>query len=222
MASKRYKQYRLGRPQTLRDLRRTPGRRSPRATILIMCEDGKSAPAYFNSLRQKLNLTTVEVQVVGCGCDPNGVVERAKLIRSERKRVAEHSVSTSEYDEVWCVFDRETPGDRPEFDSAIQHANEARLRLAPSNPCFEYWILLHFEQTTAPFHNCFELLKRLKKHHIPNYSKGMNCFGHIEEHTKTAIKNAETAVKINASEAYPNPCTHIHLLVKSMLKVAEN
>ena len=39
-----------------------------------------------------------------------------------------------------------------------------------NNPCLEYWLLLHFEDTAAPFPDCDSARKRLKKH-LHNYEK---------------------------------------------------
>ena len=45
------------------------------------------------------------------------------------------------------------------------------LRFAVSDPCFEFWLLLHFEFTTAPFDGYSEVRDRLKSH-WPEYKKG--------------------------------------------------
>lgn len=53
--------------------------------------------------------------------------------------------SDREFDEVWCVFDVEWPINHPELGESIELANRGGLKLAISNPCFELWLILHFQ-----------------------------------------------------------------------------
>ncbi|NJP30622.1 RloB family protein [Micromonospora thermarum] len=54
-----------------------------------------------------------------------------------------------EVDECWCVFDVEWPQNHPRLAEAIRLATVHNIRLAISNPCFELWLTLHFEEQTA-------------------------------------------------------------------------
>jgi hypothetical protein len=57
--------------------------------------------------------------------------------------------SDDEIDECWCVFDVEWPQNHPHLREAVQLAKDNGIRLAVSNPCFELWLILHFEDQTA-------------------------------------------------------------------------
>ncbi|SNQ49364.1 conserved hypothetical protein [Frankia canadensis] len=50
-----------------------------------------------------------------------------------------------EIDECWCTFDVEWPTNHPNLKQAVSLARENGIRLAISNPCFELWLVLHFE-----------------------------------------------------------------------------
>ena len=59
-------------------------------------------------------------------------------------------------DETWCVLDHD--GREEEVRKfLVWHERARKSRSAPtieaviSDPCFEYWLLLHFEYTTRPF-----------------------------------------------------------------------
>lgn len=54
-----------------------------------------------------------------------------------------------EIDEIWCVFDVESPKSHPNLLNAIALAKKNGINLAISNPCFELWLILHFEDQTA-------------------------------------------------------------------------
>ncbi|MGH3940412.1 MAG: RloB family protein, partial [Pseudonocardiaceae bacterium] len=62
----------------------------------------------------------------------------------------------------WCVFDVEWPKNHPNLKQAIQLARDHNIRLAISNPCFELWLILHFEDQTA-FLNTDEAETRSRK-----------------------------------------------------------
>ena len=64
----------------------------------------------------------------------------------ERNRAIEEE---GEIDEFWCVFDVEWPRNHPGLSEAIQQAGANDIKLAVSNPCFELWLILHFQNHSA-------------------------------------------------------------------------
>lgn len=66
-----------------------------------------------------------------------------------------------------------------------------------SKPCFEYWALLHFEDTTKGYRGsngrsaCAQVIKALKRHH-PQYEKNdPQLFEKIKEQMPVAIERAK-------------------------------
>lgn len=83
---------------------------------------------------------------------PKTLVERA----TEMKKAGEREANTKKdeylrYDEVWCVFDID---DHPKIADARQQARDNGIDLAISNPCFELWVLLHFQDQRAHISRC--------------------------------------------------------------------
>lgn len=110
-------------------MKRVVGGRRPRKTFLIVCEGAKTEKLYFDAFK----LTSVQVE--GTGKNTLSVVEEAIRLREG-------------YDEVWCVFDRDSfPAQN--FNAAIEKASQAGLRVAYSNEAFEIWYLLHFDFHTS-------------------------------------------------------------------------
>ena len=66
------------------------------------------------------------------------------------------------------------------------------FELAVSNPAFEFWFLLHFEETTRPFHNADELRKALEQH-LPGYKKNQDLSAQLAPHTKAASTRSARA-----------------------------
>src|SRR3546814_636005 len=126
--------------------------RPVKRAVRIVVEGIKTEKIYFNAVRRKGSLTATDVIVVDCGSDNSAtqVVQRGLAILNSRDDVV---------DEVWCVFDREAAAASKDFLRACALAKTAKPRkgqqfeLAISNPCFEVWVLLHFERSARPFAN---------------------------------------------------------------------
>jgi len=64
--------------------------------------------------------------------------------------------------EVWCLFDRDEHG---EVDAAVAEATRNGIRVAFSHPCFELWLLLHFQPFATPLSGrCRDLTRKLRLH----------------------------------------------------------
>jgi len=202
----------LGRqPRLASSLARRQGNRQPRKTVLIVCGGIETEPRYFCALRQELRLATVDVQIKGTGYDALLVVDQAiSLWKNEP------------LDEVWCVLDVEKPYENPRFFPAVSKARSNKVNLAVSNPAFEYWYLLHFQETNRPFTDAAELIKALKEF-VPDYHKSANIFAEIYKYTDVAVARAERllAHHPDCDQEFPNPSTLVFKLVKCLQDVAE-
>ncbi|MEI7554299.1 RloB family protein [Candidatus Chlorohelix sp.] len=95
-----------------------------------------------------------------------------------------------------------------------------KIKLAISNPAFEFWFLLHFEYTCTLFSNCDDVIRVLAKH-LPDYKKNSAGFTLLLEKSELAISNsAKVLAEMSKTDAdkYPNPSTHVHLLVQTLLE----
>ena len=204
-----------------RSLRRLAPARTVKKTILIVCEDGKSSPDYFDRFRKKLHLGTVNVEICGeeCGSAPISVVDFAKKKKSEIKT----STTRDDYDEIFCVVDVDehiTLGD------AIQKARDNGLKLIISNPCFEYWYILHFEEAGSFYTNRPQLYKKLESLLGHRYEKsGCDFFETIYPRTKTAIGNAKAILSgqwHNEEDLSKcDPSTDVHRVVECIIDLHE-
>ena len=74
-------------------------------------------------------------------------------------------VATEEDDQFWLCIDKDHWADSGHIDNLVQvlqHCRQKEYHVAISNPCFELWLLLHFEgvESTAQL-TCRQIEQRL-------------------------------------------------------------
>lgn len=191
----------------------------PRRRVLIVCEDAKSSPSYFGRMRSQLDLSSVEVEVYGkeCGIAPINVVDHA----INRKKQARISPIRDDYDEIFCIIDVDTH--RTLADAQCK-ARDNKLSVILSNPCFEYWYILHFRRTGKPYHSSREAVSDLRSD-VSDYDKGnMAIFEVIYPHTNEAIKRSRDILRTQYHDEEDltncNPSTHVHRVVECMQEIS--
>jgi len=198
--------------------RRGPERQPTGQAFLIVTEGEKTEPTYLKTLCRCLHLSVADVKIVHPeGTDPKTLVREAIALRNRRKREARKG-QTVAYDEVWVVFDLEGL-----HDERRRLAREARnirgacgIRFAESDPCFEFWLLLHEKYTTRQFQDCPKLVKYLKRF-LPTYSKGQPLPADFLENLPDAIDHAERCRGHHSTcDGDGNPSTRVDKLVRSL------
>lgn len=209
-------------PYPKRPSNRTPRSHSPSGKVfLIVTEGKKTEPNYFEKLKDHLRLNTLKI-VHPEGTDPVTLTKNAISLREKQKQEAKKRDDIVPFDEVWVVFDLEKLHDqrRELAQKAIDFGRPKGIRFAQSDPCFEYWLLLHWQYTTASFACCEHVIKSLKFHWI-DYDKGfmppLDCI----EKFPIAVKSAERCRKFHKDcESAGNPSTDVDLIIQELNKAA--
>lgn len=204
-------------------LRRPDPEREQKKSILIALEDEKSSRLYFEALKRELRSNRIVVIAEHAGSAPRSVVDSAKKAKSEREILANNDID-DRFDEVWVVFDTEGPENtlrNRQARDAIEQARQLKYHTAVSNPCFEYWLILHFEYFVQPIADSADACKRLKKH-IQHYHKNRECYSKTRSNLESAITHAKRVRKERCEPLGSHPCdchpsTEIDLLVASLL-----
>jgi hypothetical protein len=207
----------IRRRNSLRSVARrlsSPG--STGKVILIVTEGEKTEPCYLKGLRNHLKLSAAEIEVVPAAFDALSIVNRAIELRTARNKKVRQSCAVP-YDYVWAVFDTERADTNPRLNDAIQKAHAQKILIALSNPCFEFWLLLHEEYTTAPFLNCAEVIRRIKAHYLPDYEKANIQIDRFIPKIPDAVRNSNQCREHHRSAGSDgNPSTDVDLLVREM------
>lgn len=171
-------------PRGASSLRRPPPAWDPQAIVLIVCEGNKTEPLYFNALRRYRRLSATKIEIVPggiSGSDPRSIVRYARQRKKWMKRRG------LRFDQVWCVFDRD---DHPKIEQAFLWADQSHFSLAYSNPCFELWFILHFQDVDHPLDR-YEALNRLRRL-MPEYRKTSSVFHLLLPRQAEAIRRAQS------------------------------
>lgn len=201
--------------------------RSVRKTFLILCEGAKTEPSYFLGFR----LAREVVEIVGMADNTLHLVREAV---QKRQEFAERGIT---FDQVWCVFDRDSfPAQN--FNEAIRLARAEGMHVAYTNQAFELWYLLHFDYHTSALHRwqyADILADRLGFRYKKNDS---NMYEVLRARQPTAIRNARRLLReyedsngIEVESAIEslrevrglnpeadNPSTTVHCLVEELNK----
>lgn len=193
---------------------RTVGRK-----VIIVCE-GETEKIYFEAIRKSKKLQTLKIKVVNSdSSDPESIVKYAVKLRNEEKS----EDNWMKEDEAWAIFDGdEHIANNPQgWNRALDLATRKNIRLGISNPSFELWYLLHYQNQTANIHR--DNARRDLTRHLAAYDKTKDFY---ESHFRARTDQAETRAKDlllrilrDGLETYNNPSTQIHLLVETLSKL---
>jgi len=112
------------------------------------------------------------------------------LVTEAKDKIKLAKKEKNDYDFVWVIFDKDGHANIPTtFENARQSKPE--IKIAFVRPCFEYYVLLHFEKTTKPFTKCDEVISYIKKNHLPDYEKAINLFELLVNYKTTGLENSK-------------------------------
>ncbi|MGD1822515.1 MAG: RloB family protein [Pleomorphochaeta sp.] len=135
-------------------------------------------------------------------------------------------------DKVCLIVDRDKKSlNKKQYYQLLRKCSESNYKLYISNPCFEFWLLLHFNEVfdidkkliednmkmmdivNPPHFTETELIKLL-----PEYEKNNICFKELKERISLALKN-EKAFSESLLDLEGNIGSNVGLLIKELLSV---
>lgn len=202
-------------------LARKKARRASYDRVLIVSEGSKTEPQYLEEIRiyHRLHTANVQVHPGALGTQPLQVVEFAEKLFTEGD--PQKGIQGRAFESIYAVFDRD---DHDSYHQALAKAAalDGRLRndldegvkfqAIASVPCFELWLLLHFEDVLAPLQRT-EVYRRLRQH-LPGYDKGQP--GHFDRTLALldlATQRATQLAGLNTAHDGTAPYTDVHRLV---------
>lgn len=194
--------------------KRTGARFKPQPRVLVICEDTKSSKTYLEDASLYFRSHAV-VEFSHCGrTDPLGIIENA--IKRQH-----------DFELVYCVIDRDTHAN---FDAALALAQaEQKITVIASYPCFEFWLLLHYSYTRAPFARAGALSaadkviqELMTKPGMEDYAKGkvQALFQSLLVNLNQARDHAARTLIEAEKDGSLNPSSQIHTLIDALADLA--
>lgn len=164
-----------------RKFKRPLGERRYKKLFLIAAEGIKTEPIYLSIFTDDKSIVQVSCLKGRSDSSPPQVL----------KRMTDHLLSEGlkSSDEAWLVVDKDQWTDEQLTHLHQWASHQDNYGFALSNPKFEYWLLLHFEEGTGigSSRDCSERLKRW----IPDYDKGFDTRKISQLQIEDAIRRAK-------------------------------
>jgi RloB-like protein len=185
--------------------------REPYDTVLLVCEGKKTETNYFARLRAVNGLSSANIHIMHSGAtDPISIVEFAQA-------------RLNDFDRVFCIFDRDGHDGYDAAVARIVALNNTKIAAITSWPCFEFWVLLHFGYTSAPFarthdvSSCDRVVREVKRH-MPDYQKATpNVYDLLAGRLNDAVRHGIRLAAENRRSGSRSPATRVHELVQYLL-----
>lgn len=149
--------------QSLRQSRRLARKTATRAglpAILIVCEGKQTEPNYIRGFCDTHGINQANVRLIS----GDGETSATRLVQKARRRAA-----------------------KPMRNAGGQVLT---VRLVASSPCFEFWLLLHFEYLARPFPAADSVINILERH-LTDYDKADRLIFHkVQIGLERALGNA--------------------------------
>jgi len=196
-------------PPKRRKFQRPLGERRYRKIFVIATEGVKTEPQYFASFNNQQSVIQVKCLKHNHNSSPAHILK--KMTSHLKKKTLKKS------DEAWLVVDKDqwTDEQLAQLHKWSQKADNYGFAL--SNPKFEYWLLLHFEDGTgiASSHDCSARLKQ----YLADYDKCIDT----RKITKDMINDAILRAKIRDNplcKDWPRSggSTTVYKLVENILR----
>jgi hypothetical protein len=184
--------------------------RNYRTLYIIATEGSETEPAYFNMFQSQRASIRIKLLPSRKKTAPSQVLQRVE------RHAAQEQLRPN--DAVWLVLDRDC-WEEAELDLVHQACFAKKFYLAVSNPCFEYWLLLHFDKGSGVT-NAASCRARLVQA-LPTFSKNHVEVEKFRPRIDTAIDNAR--VKDNPPVDWPhgNGST-VYRLVEQLISMKDS
>lgn len=200
----------------------------PGDSFLIVTEGTVTEPVYFELIRRELELSVVRIKVQpGKHSDPSQVIEtaaREAKVQVSKARTGKLRMDEPEkFDHVFAVIDTDVAVQRSDWNKVRKLAADSKVLLAPSTPCFEFWLLLHRGFTTKPLSDGETAKKELKQSLGREYSTSERvtraALASLLPSWPQAVMNAEQVTRHHeqvATAPPANPSTDVGRLVRAL------
>lgn len=213
-----------------RDFKRTSGVRDA-ALFVIATEGEKTEKAYIEELIGEDNYYSsrvhVEVLATSGGVNsPSTVLSRLDSFKKEYK--------LRSGDELWIMIDRDKKTWKVNELSQVRTlCGQKNYGFGLTNPCFEFWVLMHLEKPDYDESTITQLLENNKTgsrtyceirilNKLKSYSKSKPDFKPVLPHVRLAIERNLKLTNEHKVDIFDHLGTTIDILIKKLIETPQN
>jgi len=198
-------------PRKKRPLSRHSGILRDASLIVIASEDTHAVSGYFSRFRTRRVQFLVLPTLDGLSA-PEHVQARIDEFKKE------HEIQ--EEDQFWLCIDQDhwaDAGHVKNLSQVIAHCHQRQYGVAISNPCFELWLLLHFEPAPPTGPLTFDSLRARIMEIVGGYNKA-HCCGSLPFTSGMVHDAINRAEAMDDNAPIPScPLTRVYLILRVLL-----
>lgn len=200
------------------------------ARLIVIASEGKDTERiYFKALAKEYANPRVHVHILNRCEDEKNNSSPEHVLKQLNDYKGQYELESD--DELWLVIDRDRWTEAMLSHVTKECAQDSYLHVALSNPCFEFWLLLHLVDATlltseeqqqwmdnrrrsknAEPYLKVRLRQEMGSYHEADYDAQM-----LIEHVEDAIVRARALDK-NTTDRWPQTLgTRVHLLAESVV-----
>jgi hypothetical protein len=199
-----------------RKLTRQRANRQGFPAVLIICEGRETEPNYIRGLCEVHRINQAAVTV----CDGTHETDAASLVKKARERFQ----LDPDFDHVYVVCD----DDGQSFERALEltqpplknrDGRRIAIELVRNKPCFEFWLLLHFEYTARPYQDTAGVLADLRRHLTAYDKANAQIFKQVQTGLDRATAHVKRLKRELAASGANAPDSDMDVLVERLLSM---
>jgi hypothetical protein len=198
------------------DLKRKAASREPKTRFTIFCEGKNTEPAYLAAIKRMHQGSIIDIEIIPEAGVPYTQAQRAIDLAKDRGLFKKSRDSFEQNDQLWVVFDRD---EHPNYDEAIALCKAKKINVARSNPCFELWLILHYQDYDKPDdrHQIQEFLQTIDSQYHATRRKLAACEA-LVANLEIAERRAEAQLSRRDEEnaSFGPPSTTMYLLTRAI------
>jgi RloB-like protein len=175
------------------------------AKLFIVATEGKETEKQYFRI---FNSSRIKVEILATTEDgkssPEYVLERLDIFKER--------YDLDEDDMLWLVSDVDRWGAK-KLSSVCSQARQKGYNLAISNPCFEVWLTLHFEELNNQDRTCDNFKARLRTI-LGSYNGSNLDISAYQQNIENAVNRAKNLHQISRQDWPPTLGTHVYRLVE--------